>query len=315
MSTDTASALRRQWHLLQRIPRQHWIGTVDLQHALQREGIDVTLRTIQRDLNALSGSFPLEANNLNPQGWRWKKTAPAMDLPQMTSSQALTFLMVEEHLRQLTPGSILDELKPYFDAARRVARNGAPRGSHWVDKVRVVPATQPLIPPVIDPDCLRSVQEALLTNRRLDVVYDSRSKKERVDATIDPLALVQRGPVIYLIASRESSDDVRRFAMHRVRKAWVRENRSRKPTGFDLDDYLAKGGMGFGNGGKMKKLKIVLSREAGEHLYESRLSEDQVIRELADGRLDITATVADTPQLDWWVRAISLSTSGMRIDK
>lgn len=306
MSTDTASTLHRQWHLLQRIPRQHWIGTVDLQHALQREGIDVTLRTIQRDLNALSRSFPLEANNLNPQGWRWKKTAPAMDLPQMTASQALTFLMVEEHLRQLTPGSILDELKPYFDTARRVARAGAPRGSHWVDKVRVVPATQPLIPPTIDPECLRTVQEALLSNRRLDLVYDSRSKQARVDATIDPLALVQRGPVLYLIASRDGADEIRRFAMHRVSKAWVREERVKKPAGFDLDQYLARGGMGFGNGGKMKKLKIVLSREAGEHLYESRLSEDQVIRELPDGRLEITATVADTPQLAWWVRGMGV---------
>jgi predicted DNA-binding transcriptional regulator YafY len=306
MSTDTPSTLRRQWHLLQRIPRQHWVGTVDLQRALQREGIDVTLRTIQRDLNALSGSFPLESNNLNPQGWRWKKSAPSMDLPQMTSSQALTFLMVEEHLRQLTPASILDELKPYFDTARRVAREGAPRGSHWVDKVRVVPATQPLIPPVIDTECLRTAQEALLTNRRLDVVYDSRSKKERIDATIDPLALVQRGPVIYLIASRDGAQEVRRFAMHRVKKAWVREERVKKPVGFNLDEYLEKGGMGFGNGGKMKKLKIVLSREAGEHLYESRLSEDQVIRELADGSLEITATVADTPQLGWWLRGMSV---------
>lgn len=310
MSSDTPSTLRRQWHLLQRIPRTHWVGTIDLQRGLQREGIDVTLRTIQRDLNALSGSFPLESNNLNPQGWRWKKTAPSMDLPQMTSSQSLTFLMVEEHLRQLTPASILDELRPYFDTARRVARINSPRGLHWVDKVRVVPATQPLIPPVIDTEALRNVQEALLMNRSLDIVYDSRSKKERIDATIDPLALVQRGPVIYLIASRDGSADVRRFAMHRVRKAWVREERARKPAGFVLDEYLAKGGMGFGNSGEMKRLKIVLSREAGEHLYESRLSEDQVIRELPDGRLEISATVADTPQLGWWVRGMGISDAG-----
>jgi predicted DNA-binding transcriptional regulator YafY len=31
------------------------------------------------------------------------------------------------------------------------------------------------------------------------------------------------------------------------------------------------------------------------------LSTDQSIEELADGKLRVTATVADTPQLHWWL--------------
>lgn len=309
MGTDSSGAVHRQWLLLQHIRRGSWIGTAELQQRLQREGVDVNLRTIQRDLNALAEKFPLEPNGLSPQGWRWKQDAPLMSLPHMTSGQALTFMMVEQHLQNLMPASVRDELRPWFDCARQQVKQGAAGIHRWANMVRIVPATQPLIPPVIDEDALHTVQEALLTGRRLDALYESRSKKAALNLEIDPLALVQRGPVLYLIAtgkslsSGESTEEVRRFALHRFRKAWLRDEKSRQPKGFVLDEFLAKGGLGFGDG-KMRKLKVIFSREAGEHLYESRLSEDQKITELPDGRLEVRATVADTPQLEWWLKAM-----------
>lgn len=306
MSANNASTTYRQWLILQHVSRSRWIGTTELQQILQREGIDINLRTIQRDLNTLADHFPLENNGLSPQGWRWKTDAPAMQLPHMTSSQALTFLMVEQHLQNLMPASVLGELRPWFDNARQQSRQGGSRVHRWMDMVRIAPSTQPLIPPAIDSDALHTIQEALLTRRRLDVLYESRSKQEALNLDIDPLALVQRGPVMYLIAGRKGHEGVRRFALHRFKKAWIRDEKVQKPADFELDEYLAKGGMGFGKG-EMIKLQAVFTREAGEHLYESRLSEDQVITEMEDGQLLVEATVADTPQLRWWLRAVGIN--------
>lgn len=304
----TTSALHRQWLILQHLKPRKWTGTTELQQTLQREGVDVNLRTIQRDLKALAEQFPLEASGSSPQGWRWHADAPQTTLPNMTGSQALTFMMVEQHLSSLMPASVLDELRPWFDNARQQVAQGSGPLHRWSDKVRIVPPTQPLIPPAIDADALRVIQEALLHGQRVDVLYESRSKSDVLNLELDPLALVQRGPVMYLIATGRSlasgrpTDEVRRFALHRFRKAWLREEPAKRPKDFVLDDYLAQGGMGFGNGRQIR-LKAVFTRDAGEHLRESRLSEDQVIRELPDGRLEVEATVADTPQLTWWLRA------------
>lgn len=311
MGSSSTSTTYRQWLILQRLPPRHWIGTTELQKALQQEGIDVNLRTIQRDLVALSSFFPLESNGLSPQGWRWQPDAPVAQLPQMASSQALTFMMVEQHLHNLLPPSVLDDLRPWFDAARQQIKQGTAPAHRWADKVRIVPPTQPLIPPAIDREALHTIQEAVLLSRRLDVLYDSRSKKAALNLELDPLAIVQRGPVLYLVAvgkslsSGEATEAIRLFAMHRFKKAWLRDEKARKPKGFVLDDYLAKGGLGFGSG-KMKKLKIVLDETVGEHLYESRLSKDQVIKKLPNGKLEITATVADTPQLAWWLKGMGV---------
>ncbi len=38
------------------------MGTRELHDVLQREGIDISLRTIQRDLNQISQRFPIESN-------------------------------------------------------------------------------------------------------------------------------------------------------------------------------------------------------------------------------------------------------------
>lgn len=267
----------------------------------------MNLRTIQRDLVAMAEFFPLESNGLSPQGWRWKTDAPATQLPHMTSSQALTFMMVEQYLKLLLPASVLKELHPWFDNARQQMKQGVSPAHRWTDKVRIVPPTQPLIPPAID-------NEAVLRERRIDALYDSRTKKKALNLELDPLAIVQRGTVLYLIAvgkslsSGQATDAIRLFAMHRFKKAWLRDEKARKPKDFNLDDYLTKGGLGFGDG-SIKKLKVIFSKEAGEHLYESKLSKDQVIKELPDGRLEVTATVADTPQLAWWLRGMGASDS------
>ena len=41
--------------------------------------------------------------------------------------------------------------------------------------------------------------------------------------------------------------------------------------------------------------------QSGAHLLESKLSVDQTVQELADGRLRFTATVPHTERLIWWL--------------
>ena len=54
MSKEKASSLHRQWLILQHLPQGKWLGTADIQAMLERAGVMVSLRTIQRDLNQLA---------------------------------------------------------------------------------------------------------------------------------------------------------------------------------------------------------------------------------------------------------------------
>lgn len=140
--------------------------------------------------------------------------------------------------------------------------------------------------------------QALLLDRQLKVTYAPRSK-EMNEFNIHPLALVQRGPISYLFVRINDFQDTRLLAMHRITQAEMLDDETIRPENFDIDAEIEKGRFGFGQGESIQ-LIARFTAEAGEHLYETPLSIDQHITVETDG-LTVTATVANTPQLVWWL--------------
>lgn len=309
---NSTATTARQWQLLSQLERGRWLGTAHLHEQLMLAGFETSLRTVQRDLNALAERFPIEKNNANPQGWRWQEDAPIQSLPHMNLSQAVAFNMVEANLAQLLPPAILDELFPWFDLARRQLKDS--KVTHtWLDRVRIEPATQPLIAPAIDSKCKDAIYEALFHQKQISAQYTRRNTDEPSCYLLNPLAIVQRGVIIYLLATRaeDSNATIRIFALHRFAVVSVEDKTAVIPTSFDLENYLNDGGMGFAeplfkdlpNHGKNTPITLVFDKQAGKSLTESRLSDDQqVIEDDDNNTLTITATVNLTSQLVWWLR-------------
>lgn len=313
---ETGNSLHRQWQILSRLPNGKWIGTRELQEQLALEGIDISLRTVQRDLNQIAQRFPIENNGATPQGWRWKTDAPIQSLPHMNSSQAVTFMMVEEHLRHLLPPSLLAEINPWFDLARRALSAPHNNVRQWVNRVRIIPATQPLIPPTIDRHAQQAIYEALLQDRQIECTYSTRAqhKKEEKLYTLNPLALVQRGAVIYLVCTRHDKVDVQTFALHRFKSAKVLDNRANPPPNFNIDTYIESGALGFRINIDQPTedilLQLTLRSENAWTFFESKLSKDQKIDVIEDGLVRVSANVPLNSQLIWWLRSF-----GKKIEK
>ena len=303
---ETSNSLYRQWQILSRLSTGKWMGTRELQQQLQREGINASLRTIQRDLNQIAQRFPIESNKTVPQGWRWCSDAPIQSLPHMTSSQAVTFMMVEEHLKHLLPPSLVSEMNPWFDAARRslLEQNHV---KQWINRVRIVPSSQPLIPPTVDQEAQQAIYEALLQDRQLECIYQSRTHAgEEKSYILNPLALVQKGAVIYLICTRHDKIAIQTFALHRFRTAKVLKSRTVHQNDFHLDDYIESGALGFRVDYQKPTenidLKLTMDAKAVHFFEESALSRDQVIEKFTDNLYQVRATLPFTSQLVWWLR-------------
>ncbi len=326
---DGTATTERQWQLLTQLERTRWQGAKQLQEKLTVSGHKVSLRTVQRDLNALAKRFPIEKTDTYPQGWRWKEDAPIQSLPHITLSQAVAFNMVEANLAQLLPPSILDELFPWFNMAKQQLQDSKVTQT-WVDKVRIEPATQPLIAPKIDRLCKDGIYEALFYQKQIIATYQRRgrsshqtynkdnatpksSSKSPFEYHLNPLAVVQRGVVIYLLATKihDPEQIIRTFALHRFKSVSVTDEPAVIPDSFDLNQYLDAGGMGFAHPlfknlpkrGKKTQIKLVFNGSAGTNLNESRLSTDQIITQDTDNDTQtVTATVNLTSQLVWWLR-------------
>ena len=304
---ETSNSLYRQWQILSRLTTGKWMGTRELQETLQREGIEISLRTIQRDLNQISQRFPIESNKTVPQGWRWRSDAPIQSLPHMTSSQAVTFMMVEEHLNHLLPPSLIDEMTPWFDLARRSLSNQN-NVRQWINRVRIVPATQPLIPPLVERHAQQAIYEGLLQDKQLECIYQPRLSIATEEKTyiLNPLALVQKGAVIYLICTRFDKTDIQTFALHRFKSAKVLESRALHPVDFNIDKYIESGALGFrvdySKPTENIQIKLTMSELDATYFEECQLSTDQTIVKLDDNTTVVSATVPYTSQLVWWLR-------------
>lgn len=306
-----AATTARQWQVLSQLQRNRWVGTTHVFEQLMMAGFDISLRTVQRDLNALAKRFPIEKNNANPQGWRWKEDAPLQSLPHMNLSQAVAFNMVEANLTQLLPPVILDELFPWFDLARRQLKNSKVTHS-WIDRVRIEPATQPLIAPHIDLESKDNIYHALFYQLQIKARYTRGDKSQASEYTLNPIAIIQRGVIIYLVATRTDDFEavIRTFALHRFASVEILDSAAKTPDDFQLDTYLDAGGMGFShplfsvlpNHGKNTAIELQFTKQAGRSLTESKLSDDQTVTLNDDDTLTIQATVNLTSQLVWWLR-------------
>ncbi len=297
------NTLLRQWAMLRAIPRApRRIDTTSIRDKLTAQGYEISLRTIQRDLNMLSKDWPLLSDEAKPQGWWWPKDA-ALDIPGLDPQTALVFKMAESHLAQVLPAATLDALSPWFKAANGVIDNLEGEYGRWTDKVRILPKGLALLPPKIDPLVQETVYQALLGEKRLSIVYLTRGATSPKEYEISPLGLVQKGQLFYIVCTIKDYDDLSTLLLHRFQSAKLLQEKSvRRPAGFDIDRYILEGNLGYPKGPPIQ-LIADFEENAAMTLFETPLTEAQTLVKQANGTVRVTATVPNTMDLIAWLNS------------
>jgi len=256
--------------------------------------------------------FEIERDDTSkPFQYCWKERSQGLALMSLSEQESLMLSLAEQHLKSLLPASLMKSMEEFFKQAHTNldADTNAKREKEWLSKVRVVSTTQPLLPPKIKAGVFEQVSNALYSNFWLRVNYINAAGKS-TEAEVMPLGLAQQGPRLYLVCRFRDYDNERSLAMHRIDLAQATEFTFDRPKDFDLEKYDNDGRFGYGEG-KLISLIFRIGKEAGFHLLETPLSKDQQVKELKDD-YEITATVVDTAQLDWWLRGIGDAVSKIR---
>ncbi len=298
---DSMETVHLTIELLHRIPRDSKITAAELQKQLAAAGYERDLRSIQRHLKQITEHFDVECDDRGkPFGYRWKERAKGLSLPGINQHESLLLALAEQHLRNLLPPRLVASMDAYFRQARSNLQHTskAVLEKQWLEKVRVVAVSQPLLPPAVDSVIFSEISHALYNNFWLKIVYHNASGKE-IEARVMPLGLAQQGVHLYLVCRFEGFNNERSLALHRFVTAAAGTMAFKRPKEFDLSEYDNAGRFGFGEGRRVK-LGFCVSKAAGYHLLEARLSEDQVIEEFED-HYRIQATVVDSAVLERWL--------------
>lgn len=288
--------------ILRRIPRQRFTTSVHLHEQVAAAGYEVSLRTVQRHLDALCNRFAIECDTRGkPFGYRWMADAEGLKLPLLTAGEALLLQMAGQELGPLLPARTLMSMAPLLDSARHeLEAQPAPQAEkRWLKKVERVPENQPLLPPRLAVGVFEAVSDALLREHKLRIHYRNVQGKGK-ETVVWPLGLVQQGVRLYLVCRFEGYDNERILALPRIMQAAVINETFSWPKEFVLAKYCQAGHFGISHGRRVS-LAFRIERAAGQHLIESPLARDQMVSE-AGKWLQISATVVETELLHRWLR-------------
>ncbi len=315
-SQKSQATVQRRLFVLDAIQRlsgrsQRWVTGSEITTYLKKQGYSAKIHSIRRDLKALLEThLQLECNdncrgdkepkNGLAYGYRWTSS----DKPEsggITLTEALSLVMVERYLSHTLPVLLIDALQDIFHQAHQTLElHKKSQMTHWPEKFCVIPSSQPLIPPELDHEILAVVHEALLFEKQLKVTYQVPNRKEAKTYRLHPLGIIQRGPVTYLAAMANDYENVFLYALHRMQMAVKLEQDCRIKIGFTLAEFAEQQGH-FGSG-NIIHFKAIICDHLASILEETRLSNGQAITaDNNSGYREITADVADTWQLRWWI--------------
>ena len=172
-------------------------------------------------------------------------------------------------------------------------------------RLRILSAEQRLIPAKVRPAILSTVISGVAEQRVLTVKY-RKASSELSTPRLHPQALVQRGPVIYLVALKNDEPSrVQFYALHRMVRVELTEEAARAAAGFDLDRAIAEGLVDFGRGETIA-LELRVRGYLTDVLEACPLAEEQLTLpepEDSDFDLRLHATVPSSGALLRWLLA------------
>lgn len=295
----------RRIAMLQMIPT--WpktMTTSEFHEKLKLAGYMVEPRTVQRDLLEFSQTFHyLSECRGRSIHWYWANDRAAISIRSISPEAALVLNLAERELQGLLPSAALKLLEPYFQQAREALdSNGATRLASWKDKLQVIPRGPQFEKPRVDAAAQSSIFEALLCDQKIRVFYRGRGQDRAKESVLNPLGIVSRHGVIYLVATAWSYSDPFHYALHRFTRVELMDERCSRPEGFNLDRYLKETrAFDLPTGQGRIRLKLDVAAEAALSLIERPLSAEQSVRELQSGEFRIEAQVEDTMELRWWI--------------
>lgn len=238
--------------------------------------LEVSERTIHRDMEALSATgIPVIAERGTNGGWMLLE-GYRTNLTGMKTEEMQTLLLAHSStlLSDLGLGGVFEDafqkLLAAFPATMRRDANIVRQRIH-VDGAGWHPTDDQLL-------ALPIVQEAIWADKKLSIQY--RRDDKLVDRVVEPLGLVAKSSVWYLIAITDG--DIRTYRISRIVTALMADESFNRPESFDLAKYWEQSTKDFQASLPQYSSKIRFSEQVLSRLSQQRYMKLQQMERVVD---------------------------------
>src|SRR5688572_1884379 len=289
----------RQWRLLHALESSRHGATIN---ALA-DDLDVTTRTIRRDLAALQeAGFPLFDDRDDDGRSRWRLEGQVLKgLETGFTLRELCALYLSRNLLEAVAGTPFQ--RDLTLAFGRLEKMLSPRMRQFLDRLPAVLVAKPgprARGAASSADIVARLLEATLHFRTASMRYHSVSSARVKDYVVHPyrLAFAQGG--LYLLAYVPAYKDVRTFAVERIASVSL-EKQTFTPKQPIADEVFANS-LGV-NTGPAERVEIEFEAKVAPYVQARVWHASQQVRESPDGGIVLTMDVCH----DWALRSWILS--------
>lgn len=258
-------------------------------------------RTVRRDLEALeSAGIPVIAERRNGQT-RWRLMEGFNNIPALgfSATEVMALLLGRNLMKPLEGTEIAEALN---SALSKAAAALPPQGHQYVRAMEQIFSVGLGSHKMYSEHraTINLISQAIDKRRTAQMRYYSASRQGNTRRDVDPYFLRFAGGGLYMIGHCHLRNEVRLFAVERIRSLTLTDRPYQIPLDFKVDEYV-QDALGIMRSGRRIDVELLFTKKAAAWVRDRQWHPSQEIAHLKDGRLAMTLKVADNEELVGWV--------------
>jgi predicted DNA-binding transcriptional regulator YafY len=263
---------------------------------------EVSQKTVQRDIDFLRDQCgaPIEYDKAR-KGFSYEDPTWMLPAVMLTEGDLLALLLGAHAMEQYAGTPVAAELRRVFAKLTGSLPDGISirPESLFTDFTFRGPPAKP-----IDPDVWATVVRGLLDRRTVRVQYrpfDVKKPAAGKWSRINPYHLANLHGEWYVFAVHADYDDVRQFALPRIKRAELTDESFAVPDDFDAEALLSPVFGRYAGDGKVHTVRLLFDKDIADWITERQWHPEQKLKRRGNGEIELTFPAKGLYEVQRWV--------------
>lgn len=260
--------------------------------------LEVCRKTIVRDLAFMRDQLDLPVEfDARLQAYRYTHPVNAFPTVQVTEGELMALLVAQRALEQYRGTPFHRQLEIAFGKLTDGLRDKISFSP--ADELRAV-SFRNIGLGKTDLAVFNTLSTAVLKRQVVEFAYKKSGQSRADRRRVRPYHLAHRENLWYLIALDEERGALRTFALPRIAEARVTGGTFAKPEDFSPEKFFSSA-LGVLGGEGNYRVVVRFTAVAADRVREREWHESQVMRDLPDGRLELTLRLGALAEVSRWI--------------